>query len=650
MRCFDGVSSTNATAFLAALVMAFQLLFHARPLGLCAVLIALSWAPASGQVLLHELTSPDPYRGAEFGTSVAGVPDVDGDGRGDLLVGEPGEYRAHLFSGATGALFRTLHDPLGEGDYGQTVSGVPDANGDGVGDLLVGAPAYWDGLVHLHSGATGAYLRSVESPSTLCCGGDFGSAIAGVGDVDGDGRGDILVGAPTEYGAGWIYYAGNAYLYSGATGALLRTFRAPTPREDDYFGNHVAGVPDIDGDGVMDLAIASASIFPSLTYLYSGATGALLRTLPSTGSVAGIPDTDGDGRGDVLIRGSLYSGATGALLHTLAPPPGAVNFGSNTAGLPDVDGDGRGDLLVGAAAEFTSQGSGAAYVYSGATGVLLFELQSPYAQPADAFGYSVSGVPNANGRWDFLVGAPQEDMGTTSWTDEGRAYLFSSPAPAGGYALTATASPAVLTYGEELLITITVSNDTDDDLYADLWLVTSRDGAPGSYVEYIGARTVPAHATATREIVHSIPYAHDGYAIVPGNYTVVVNGGEFATSTVLASDSYNVTIMAAGPAVGGASGGEAPSALSSVATAPTAVSPNPLSDRATLSFALDTPSEVRVALYDVLGREVAAVAAGTLEAGPHRLGLDLSALPTGAYVWRLTAGDRVEAGRLTVAR
>jgi hypothetical protein len=80
------------------------------------------------------------------------------------------------------------------------------------------------------------------------------------------------------------------------------------------------------------------------------------------------------------------------------------------------------------------------------------------------------------------------------------------------------------------------------------------------------------------------------------------------------------------------------------------VAPNPASGRAALLFALTEPTEVRLALYDVLGREVAAVEARWLERGPHRLGLDVSRLPSGVYVWRLAAGDRVESERLTVAR
>jgi hypothetical protein len=80
------------------------------------------------------------------------------------------------------------------------------------------------------------------------------------------------------------------------------------------------------------------------------------------------------------------------------------------------------------------------------------------------------------------------------------------------------------------------------------------------------------------------------------------------------------------------------------------VAPNPASGRAAVAFTLEAPTAVRLALYDVLGRAVATLDAGHLGAGPHRITLDVSRLPAGVYVWRLVAGERTEAVRLTVTR
>ncbi len=90
----------------------------------------------------------------------------------------------------------------------------------------------------------------------------------------------------------------------------------------------------------------------------------------------------------------------------------------------------------------------------------------------------------------------------------------------------------------------------------------------------------------------------------------------------------------------------------SAAAAPTGVvvAPNPFSSQTTLRYTVETPSAVRLAVYDVLGREVAVLVDGTLEAGAHTATLDASRLAPGAYVYRLQTGDTVTTGRLTLAR
>ncbi len=86
------------------------------------------------------------------------------------------------------------------------------------------------------------------------------------------------------------------------------------------------------------------------------------------------------------------------------------------------------------------------------------------------------------------------------------------------------------------------------------------------------------------------------------------------------------------------------------AVAVRSVSPNPLRERAEVVFALPAPSEVSLAVFDALGREVARLAEGAFEAGEHRARLDASALPAGAYVVRLQAGGVTAARGVTLVR
>jgi hypothetical protein len=80
------------------------------------------------------------------------------------------------------------------------------------------------------------------------------------------------------------------------------------------------------------------------------------------------------------------------------------------------------------------------------------------------------------------------------------------------------------------------------------------------------------------------------------------------------------------------------------------VYPNPFVQQATFTFALPSPEYVRLAVYDVLGREVVVLANGLVEAGQHEARFDGSDLPNGVYLWRLEAGAEVQTGQLTLLR
>ena len=266
-------------------------------------------------------------------------------------------------------------------------------------------------------------------------GDNFGGALSIAGDVNGDGFDDLIIGASG------FDPSGSAYVYSGVNGALLYQWQNGQT-SSDTFGESVSAAGDVNGDGFDDLIIgASKSGNSGSAYVYSGVNGALLYQWDGGsagdglgGSVSGAGDLNGDGIPDVVVgaqythnnnRGSAYaySGADGALLYEWTGEGVAIWFGSSVSGAGDVNGDGFEDVIVGARLE--SAGgllySGAAYVYSGVNGALIYTWGGQ--NPSDHLGCAVSGAGDTNGDGidELLIGAYGSDNNGSS---SGSAYIY----------------------------------------------------------------------------------------------------------------------------------------------------------------------------------------------------------------------------------
>jgi len=209
--------------------------------------------------LLFTLDTPNPGPFRLFGSSLA-VGDVNGDGEADIAVGAYGERRTYVFSGVDQLLLFTLNapDPQVGVYFGWSVA-VGDVNGDGKGDIAVGDYGEsangnsYQGRAYVFSGADGSLLRTLDTPNPQA-NAEFGYSLA-VGDVNGDGKGDIVVGADGET-VGGNTRQGRAYLFSGASGSVRFTLDTPNPQAYAYFGWSVA-VGDVDGDGKGDITVGA---------------------------------------------------------------------------------------------------------------------------------------------------------------------------------------------------------------------------------------------------------------------------------------------------------------------------------------------------------------------------------------------------------
>ena len=647
---------------------------------------------------------------ARFGTSVAAAGDVDGNGYSDNIVGAPGygqdAGRAYVYN-AVQPLLWTADGTQEFAQFGNSVAGAGDVNGDGFTDVIVGANLHDNG--QLNEGRVFVYHSSnagpASSPSWTAEGNqafaEFGNCVASAGDVNGDGFGDVIIGA-YAYDNGQED-EGRVFVYHGSATGLSGSpsWRVESNQAISGLGISVATAGDVNRDGFSDV-IVGAYLFDNgqsnegRAFVYHGSATGLATTpswiaepnqaLANFGiSVATAGDVNGDGFSDVIIGAASFNNGQdgeGRAFVYLGSPSGlgsspswtaesnqvGAQFGYSVATAGDVNGDGFSDVVIGA--PFFSNGQieeGRAFTYHGSTGGLAATpaWTAEGDQASASYGSSVAtgGDLNGDGFSDVIVGSPARDAQSNTdagfyfayygnWDPSGFMIMFSRHLQQARVDDTAVipllgksdyqhgfrlkgggASPAgrARVWLEWEVKPLGVPFDGQDIVTGSVFQ-TEPPGPFGSAVllseRVTGLMNNTRYCWRARVASHSPFFPRTPWLVHSGNARTEADLRTTGTATGLAESAPPASFLLLEP-----------------------IRPNPIGPAGEIAYSLPETGSVRLTVYDVQGRARALLDRGMKPAGRHIVRWDGRAtsgahLEAGVYFVRLEVGGRSETQKL----